>query len=275
MHFKQTLATASLSLLLSTNAVLAKEIPPNVAAFYTHVKNSGDCSGSDLLQGGFHDTDEGETSYGYCSRYMGESGFYLKGPGKELVNMDIDCDGEQTSGDGRCGSSQDTQGQTAFKDEVSKYGINDLNAYIHPYVVLGNEGDYDPTFDPRAHGVEPLSLVAVVCNGKLIYGIWGDTNGDDGKPLVGEASLATATACFGEDMNGNSGHDEKDVLYIAFSGKEAVPGDEAKWDAESYEEFEESITALGDKLVAGLGKGVTSSFHGNATTMRMRRFHHV
>lgn len=270
MFLKQTIATASLSLLLGTRAALAREIPSNVAAFYVHVKNAGTCSGTDLLQGGFYDTEDGPASYAYCNRYLGDSGFYLKGPNRELVNMDIDCDGEQTSGDGRCGSSQDTQGQTAFKDEVSQYGISDLNAYIHPYVVLGNEGDYDPTFDPREHGVEPLSLVAVVCNGKLIYGIWGDTNGDDGKPLVGEASLATATACFGEKMNGDNGYDGKDVLYIAFSGKEAVPGNTAKWDAESYEEFEESISALGDKLIAGLGKGMLSS---NSTSVRMRRFH--
>ncbi|PLB46569.1 chitosanase [Aspergillus steynii IBT 23096] len=264
---------ASLSLILSSKAAFARDIPSNVAAFYVHAKNAGTCSGSDLLQGGFHDTDDGPTSYGYCNRYMGDTGFYLKGPNKELVNMDIDCDGEQTSGDGRCGSSEDTQGQTAFQEEVSQYGISDLNAYIHPYVVLGNEGNYDPTFDPREHGVEPLSIVAVVCNGKLVYGIWGDTNGDDGKPLVGEASLATATACFGEEMNGDNGHDEKDVLYIAFSGKEAVPGDKAKWDAESYDEFEESIAELGDKLVAGLGKGMVSGFHSNATSARMRRFH--
>jgi hypothetical protein len=31
-----------------------------------------------------------------------------------------------------------------------------------------------------------------------VYGIWGDTNGDDGdEAMVGEASISLATACFG------------------------------------------------------------------------------
>ncbi|KAA8642480.1 hypothetical protein EYZ11_001036 [Aspergillus tanneri] len=264
MHIKQPIAAA----LLFASGTVAREAPASVKAFYSSVKNGGDCTGDDLLQGGFYDTDEGPTEYGYCKKNLSK-GFYLKGPGNELVNMDIDCDGEQTHGDGRCGSSKDTQGQTAFKDEVSKYGISDLNAYVHPYVVLGNEGDYSPTFDPREHGIEPLSIVAVVCNNKLIYGIWGDTNGDDGQPLVGEASLATATACFGTEMNGDNGHDEKDVLYIAFPGPEAVPGNVAKWDAESYEEFEESITELGDNLILGLGKGFVTN-----STAHVRRYRH-
>lgn len=51
-------------------------------------------------------------------------------------------------------------------------------------------------------------------------------------------------------MTGNNGHDENDVLYIAFTGDDAVPGKNgAKWDAQNYEEFEESIQSLGDKLI--------------------------
>lgn len=42
-------------------------------------------------------------------------------------------------------------------------------------------------------------------------------------------------------------------MYIAFTGDEAVPGrDGAKWSAGSPEEFEDSIKALGDRLVASL-----------------------
>jgi chitosanase len=83
--------------------------------------------------------------------------------------MDIDCDGDQSyRGDGRCGSSQDTQSETTFKDEVRKFGISDLNANIHPYVVFGNEGNYTPTFDPQAYGIKPLSVMAVVCGNKLV-----------------------------------------------------------------------------------------------------------
>ena len=50
--------------------------------------------------------------------------------------------------------------------------------------------------------------------------------------MVGEASIAMATACFGTSMNGNNGHDETDVLYIAFPGADAVPGSSgADWGA--------------------------------------------
>ena len=187
--------------------------------------------------------------------------------------MDIDCDGQQGGAgeDGRCGSSGDTQSQTSFKDTIISYkvGINDLNAKVHTYVVFGNDGT-SPSFDPQKYGVEPLSVMAVVCGDKLVrisapvhghlnirltsqkvYGVWGDTNGNDGQPLVGEASISLATACYGTSVNGNSGHDENDVLYIAFPGKDAVPGKNgAKWNAQNYAAFENSIQTLGNKLVA-------------------------
>jgi hypothetical protein len=84
-----------------------------------------------------------------------------------------------------------------------------------------------------------------------VYGVWGDTNGNDGQPLVGEASIALATACYGTSVNGNSGHDENDVLYIAFPGTDAVPGKNgAKWNAQNYAAFESSIQTLGNELVA-------------------------
>lgn len=61
-------------------------------------------------------------------------------------------------------------------------------------------------------------------------------------------------------MNGNNGRDENDVLYIAFPGKDAVPGpDGAKWDAGSFDEFESSIQGLGDKLVQRIGGASAST----------------
>jgi hypothetical protein len=80
--------------------------------------------------------------------------------------MDIDCDGADNSAGG-CSNDQSGQGVTAFKDIVSDYGIDDLNANIHPYVVFGNEGA-SPSFEPDDHGMEPLSVMAVVCGGKLV-----------------------------------------------------------------------------------------------------------
>lgn len=74
--------------------------------------------------------------------------------------------------------------------------------------------------------------------------------------MVGEASISLATACFGSGVNGNAGHDDNDVLYIAFPGRDAVPGAKgAKWNAQSYNDFENSISALGDKLIQRIGGG--------------------
>jgi len=80
--------------------------------------------------------------------------------------MDVDCDGADNGARG-CSNDPSGQGTTAFKDKVSKYGISDLNANVHPYVVFGNEGA-SPSFEPKDHGMEPLSVMAVVCGGKLV-----------------------------------------------------------------------------------------------------------
>lgn len=86
--------------------------------------------------------------------------------------MDIGCDGALGDGDGSCDSSNDTQGQTTFQEDVERYGkgVKDLNAYVHSYVVLGIDGSKDGyiTFKPEQYGVEPLSIVAVVCGEKMV-----------------------------------------------------------------------------------------------------------
>ena len=85
------------------------------------------------------------------------------------------------------------------------------------------------------------------------YGVWGDTNGDDGPSLVGEVSLSLGQACYGRKVNGDAAHDENDVLYIAFKGSNAVPGAKgANWKAKNFSEFESSLHAQGDKLVANI-----------------------
>jgi hypothetical protein len=72
--------------------------------------------------------------------------------------------------------------------------------------------------------------------------------------MVGEASIALATACFGaNNVNGDQAYDTNDVLYIAFPGSVAdtvVPS--APWSAESFDDFENAIAPTGDKLVATL-----------------------
>lgn len=64
----------------------------------------------------------------------------------------------------------------------------------------------------------------------FFYGIWGDSTAttDGTHPSVGEVSLSLATACYGKGMSAGTGsgtnHDAEDVLYIAFTGADAVPG---------------------------------------------------
>jgi hypothetical protein len=89
--------------------------------------------------------------------------------------MDIDCDGVQSGPgrDSRCGDSSDTQSQTSFQDTVAGYkkGVSDLNAFVHPYVVFGNVGSKSgyTVFDPTKNGVEPLSLMVVVCGDQMVF----------------------------------------------------------------------------------------------------------
>lgn len=68
---------------------------------------------------------------------------------------------------GKCSNDPTGQPETAFKDQVSQYGISDLDATIHPYVVFGNEGAV-PNFDPQEYGMKPLSVMAVVCDGQVV-----------------------------------------------------------------------------------------------------------
>lgn len=167
--------------------------------------------------------------------------------------MDIDCDGANL-GSGDCANDPSGQDTTAFMDTVGGYGkgISDLDANVHSYVVFGNF-DSSPSFDPESFGMKPLSVMAIVCNNQLHYGVWGDTNGGTS---VGEASLALGKLCFPDDgLTGDNGHDENDVLYIGFTGSSAstVPGaNGATWDTEDPATFEASLKTMGDKLVAQL-----------------------
>ncbi|KAH8128207.1 hypothetical protein ACSS6W_010988 [Trichoderma asperelloides] len=242
---------------LAASPALARQIPANVQSLYNSIRAQGSCK--NILKGGFYSQEGDSKNFSYCGDHLKDYGImYLQGTNGNLVNMDIDCDGALGTGDGSCDSSQDTKDETAFKDTITSYkaGIKDLNAYIHSYVVLGNEGSKSGyvTFEPESVGVDPLSVVAVVCGNKMFYGVWGDTNGDDGPPLVGEVSDALGRACYGNAVNGNAAHDANDVLYIAFTGASAVPGAKgADWSASSFDQFEASLGALGDSLVARIG----------------------
>ncbi|BGP14212.1 hypothetical protein JCM10213v2_002155 [Rhodosporidiobolus nylandii] len=75
------------------------------------------------------------------------------------------------------------------------------------YVVI----DQDDSFDATKFGVQPLSVVAVICGagGQMTFGIWADTNA---LGSMGEASVTLARVCFGDSINGNNGHGEPDFI---------------------------------------------------------------
>lgn len=52
---------ALLAMALAAQDISARSVPSNVRAFYDRVK-SGRCTGSDKLQGGFHDTEDSDNS---------------------------------------------------------------------------------------------------------------------------------------------------------------------------------------------------------------------
>ncbi|UKZ81481.1 hypothetical protein TrVFT333_009253 [Trichoderma virens FT-333] len=226
---------------LAASPALARQIPDNVKSLYNSIRAQGSCK--NILKGGFYSQERDSKNFAYCGDHLSDYRImYLQGTGGNLVNMDIDCDGALGTGDGSCDSSEDTQGETSFKDTVAGYkkGIKDLNAYVHSFVVLGNEGKKSGyvTFDPTSVQVEPLSIVAVVCGNQMFYGV----------------SDALGRACYGNAVNGNAAHDANDVLYIAFTGGDAVPGaNGANWAASSFSAFESSLGTLGDKLVARIG----------------------
>ncbi|KAK0649318.1 chitosanase [Cercophora newfieldiana] len=256
MHFTAQLTLISIFVL----GALSRSVPSNVRAFYNALKQNGTCANP--LASNFWSCNEGSDIFSYCGDHYEEKGIiYIQGTHGAFPNMDVNCNGEQggPADDGRCadGSAQHPHHETDFNDIVESYGkgIRDLNPYVHPYVVFGNLGGDDwSMFFPDQYGVLPLSVMAVVCGDKLIYGIWGEGNGMEGlHPFVGEASVSLATACYGKNMTGHHSHNGQDVLYIAFTGLEALPGaDGAKWEAKNYDEFEKSIEEIGDRLIAKL-----------------------
>ncbi|AEO59530.1 glycoside hydrolase family 75 protein [Thermothelomyces thermophilus ATCC 42464] len=252
----------------------ARDAPKNLLEFYDVIRAKGHCRHE--LASGFYSRDNGPNNFAYCGDYLDSAGvIYIQGRSGALANLDVDCDGSSggPSDDGRCRRelSPDLQNATSFRDVLASYGragVAELNPYVHPYVVFGNAPATKTTtastgrgaksgawraFDPSEYGMRPLGVMAVVCptSRKLVYGVWGDMNGDDGaRPMVGEASLALVTACGGKGVSGADGIDEDAALFLGFTGDEAVPGrDGADWAAKDFDTFERSIERLGNRLV--------------------------
>ncbi|KAI1844193.1 hypothetical protein JX266_009677 [Neoarthrinium moseri] len=244
MYSKIALATSTLLVTGST----AIDIPANIKTFYNNVVAQGDCKTK--LASGLYSYKDGPPDWSYCGDHLQDYGIiYIQGQQGQLANMDIDCDGQQREpNNGRCGHNPSDQSMTAMRDYLQAYqipGITDLNTYVHPYIVFGNSGTnpHNVPFDPRDHGVQPLSIVLVVTPDNLVCGIWGDTNGGErDASFVGESALATGELAFGNEVNGTVSHEANDVLYVAFTGADAVPGKNgADWAADTKEDFAASI----------------------------------
>lgn len=157
-------STSLITLALTAAAtVTAYDIPASLQTFYNGVKNGGCTS----WLNGKHDQNDGygKTGFGFCTDTTGI--VYLSGPGM-IGDMDVDCDGSSI-----CGGDGSWQGQTAFDDELQNkgYGLESLEASVHTYVVLGTK---DIDVDSLNGGpIEPLSVMAVVCNNELHYAVFG------------------------------------------------------------------------------------------------------
>ena len=107
--------------------------------------------------------------------------------------MDVDCDGI----DYKCKDNPDGQSET---------DLGALAAYEVPYIVIPQK--YVNTVMSALPG---NNVVAVICDGKMYYGIFGDTNGDSPE-VIGEASWRFAQTCFPNGkITGNNGHGAADV----------------------------------------------------------------
>lgn len=124
------------------------------------------------------------------------------------ADLDVDCDGGLGSA---CKADPYYQSQTAATDSKGK----PLDASTLPYVVIPGSSN---GFNYKNNGLKMGSVVAVVYNGKISYGILGDV-GPMG--VIGEASYAMAKE-LGINPSPISGGVDSGVTYIAFTGASGV-----------------------------------------------------
>lgn len=126
------------------------------------------------------------------------------------ADMDIDCDGKPST---VCNKSTDPafQAQTSATDSKGAF----LDASKLPYVVIPLPST---RFDYAKAGLELGTVVAVIYNGKVEYGVFGDEGPDN---IIGEASYAMAQL-LGIDPDPATGGTDTGVTYIAFTGKASV-----------------------------------------------------
>ncbi|KAE8386697.1 endo-chitosanase C [Aspergillus alliaceus] len=167
-----------------------------------------------------------------------------------VADMDVDCDGLNHG----CNGNPDGQ-------ENTNWGA--LSAYEVPFIVI--PGHF---LQANKGALKGNNIAAVICNGKMYYGILGDSNGDDPQ-VTGEASWVMARTCFPEEnLNGNKGHTASDVTYIVFTGDNAVLPSSAL--NKHYITNFDTLRSMGDKLVGALASKLGLSGSGGTnppTTM--------
>jgi chitosanase len=152
------------------------------------------------------------------------------------ADMDVDCDGI----DYKCKGNPDGQKET---------DLGALAAYEVPYIVIPQK--YVNTVMSKLPG---NNVVAVICDGKMYYGIFGDTNGDTPE-VIGEASWRFAQTCFPNgNINGNNGHAPADVTYIVYTGKDAVLPKDAL--TTNYVTSFATLKKMGDDFTSALAKNI-------------------
>ncbi|KAJ7649248.1 fungal chitosanase of glycosyl hydrolase group 75-domain-containing protein [Mycena rosella] len=122
--------------------------------------------------------------YGDWQNLTGVSAFHF------IADMDTDCDGTKSN----CKGNRDGQTETSF---------GALDATKVPYFVLPER------FTQQNKAIlKDNALGAIICNGKMFYGIYGDQDADSPQ-VIGEASILMGQTCFpGTLIDGDNGHPE-------------------------------------------------------------------
>ncbi len=126
------------------------------------------------------------------------------------ADLDVDCDGKVSAA---CNSSTDPSFQSTTSATDSKG--DPLDAAALPYVVVPLPSS---RFDYTAAGLELGSVIAVIYNDHVEYGVFGD---EGPSSIIGEASYRMAQL-LGIDPDPSTGGVDGGVAYVAFTGPSAV-----------------------------------------------------
>jgi hypothetical protein len=148
--------------------------------------------------GGLYATDSGDSA---TVRVCG-----LVGAVYWTADMDIDCDGIETT---VCNAQTDGayQPNTSAQTSTGEY----LDASTLPYVVIPLPS---ARFTYADHMIDLGTVVGVIYNGQIQFGVFGDQGPDD---IIGEASYRMAQL-LGIDPDPSNGGTDGPVTYIAFTG---------------------------------------------------------